>query len=168
MLGQLGSTVLTHRLSFERAHNMDTVDKRTRSRIMASVRQRDTGPELYLRRILHRLGLRYRLHDKILPGSPDLVFPRFRAVIFVHGCFWHAHEGCKYATKPSSRKEFWEKKFKANRKRDRRNYDALIAHGWRVTVVWECVLKRERSELQRSIRQIVSWLRGTKKLLEIQ
>ena len=89
---------------------MDTVDKKTRSRIMASVGQRNTGPELRLRRVVHRQGLRYRLHDKKLPGSPDLVFPRFRTVVFIHGCFWHAHKGCKFATRTFNQKEILERK----------------------------------------------------------
>jgi DNA mismatch endonuclease, patch repair protein len=125
---------------------MDTVDRKTRSRIMASVGQRDTGAEMGLRCALHRLGLRYRLHDRNLPGSPDLVLPRFRAVVFVHGSFRHVHEVCKYATMPSSRKAFWREKFEANKKRDRRNYDALLAAGWRVLVVWECAIKGKKDE----------------------
>src|SRR3972149_4203763 len=92
---------------------MDTVDKATRSKIMAQVGQRDTGPEMRLRKALHRIGLRYRLHDKRLLGSPDIVFPRFRAVIFVHGCFWHRH-GCKAATMPETHRKFWTAKFEAN------------------------------------------------------
>lgn len=139
---------------------MDTVDKKTRSRIMASVGQRDTGPEMRLRCALHRVGLRYRLHDKRLPGSPDLVFPRFRAVIFVHGCFWHVHDGCKFSTKPSSRKEFWIEKFEANKKRDKRNYDALIAGGWRVLVVWGCAIKAtKRDGLEKLSSALTRWLK---------
>jgi DNA mismatch endonuclease (patch repair protein) len=128
---------------------------------MASVGQRDTWPEICLRRILHRRGLRYRLHDRSLPGSPDLVFPRFRAVLFVHGCFWHAHDGCKFATRPSSRMEFWKEKFEANRKRDRRNYDALAVSGWRVLVVWECAIKRlKEDELNRLCETVERWLKS--------
>lgn len=128
---------------------------------MASVGQRDTGPEMRLRCILHRHGLRYRLHDRSLLGSPDLVFPRFGSVVFVHGCFWHVHDGCKLATKPSSRKEFWKEKFEANRKRDRRNYDALAASGWRVLVVWECAIKdRKEDELNFLGSDIALWLKS--------
>jgi DNA mismatch endonuclease (patch repair protein) len=147
---------------------MDTVDKKTRSRIMASVGQRDTGPELRLRRILHRLGLRYRLHVKRLPGSPDLVFPKFKAVIFVHGCFWHAHSGCKFATEPASRKDFWRDKFSANQKRDKNNYDSLLATGWRVLVVWECKINnREAHELNELGEMIVKWLKSKDQYNEI-
>lgn len=128
---------------------------------MASVGQRDTGPEMRLRRALHQHGLRYRLHDRSLPGSPDLVFPRFRAVVFVHGCFWHVHDGCKFATKPSSRKEFWKEKFEANQKRDRRNYDALAASGWRVLIVWECAINgRKEDELNRMGSDVTFWLKS--------
>lgn len=147
---------------------MDTVDKKTRSRIMASVSQRDTGPEMLLRRTLHRHGLRYRLHDKRLAGSPDLVLPRFRAVIFVHGCFWHDHKGCKFSTKPSSRKEFWREKFKANRKRDRRNCDALIVAGWRVMVVWECAIKALKDdEVHKLGHCVAKWLKSNERFGEL-
>jgi DNA mismatch endonuclease (patch repair protein) len=147
---------------------MDTVDKKTRSRIMASVGQRDTGPEMSLRRILHRLGLRYRLHDRKLPGSPDLVFPRFRAVVFVHGCFWHVHEGCKFSTRPSSSKEFWNEKFEANQKRDRKNYDLLLVSGWRVLVVWQCALKaRKDAGLEELGSEVLNWLESDERYREI-
>lgn len=119
---------------------MDTVDKDTRSKIMRSVPQKNTKPEIVLRKALHGMGFRYRLHDKRLPGRPDLVFPRYKTVIFVHGCFWHRH-GCKYTTTPSSREEFWNEKFKANVERDRNNVRELENSGWRVLTVWECQLK---------------------------
>src|ERR1700739_1924828 len=99
---------------------MDTVDKATRSRIMSRVGQKDTGAETVLRSMLHKAGFRYRLYDRTLPGSPDLVLPRFGAVIFVHGCYWHLH-GCYKSTVPKSRRTFWTEKFNANRQRDARN-----------------------------------------------
>src|SRR5712692_2489456 len=99
---------------------MDTVDKATRSRIMSLVGRKDTGPEIILRLALHKLGVRYRLHVKSLPGSPDLVFPRYRAVVFVHGCYWHCH-GCYRSTIPKTRRSFWKRKFLANKERDERN-----------------------------------------------
>ena len=136
---------------------------------MASVGQRDTGPEMCLRRILHRHGLRYRLHDRSLPGSPDLVFPRFQTAMFVHGCFWHVHDGCKFATRPSSRKEFWKEKFDANRKRDKRNYDALAASGWRVLVVWECAIKGQKEdELDKLGKVVMRWLKSDDSYGEIK
>lgn len=119
---------------------MDTVDRKTRSKIMKSVPQKDTKPEMRLRKALHGMGFRYRLHDKRLPGSPDLVFPKLKAVIFVHGCFWHRH-GCKQTTTPATRKDFWEAKFNANVERDNKNVRELEEAGWRVMIVWECELK---------------------------
>ncbi len=136
---------------------MDTVDKKTRSRIMASVGQRDTGAELLLRRALHRQGFRYRLHEKKLPGSPDLVFPKHQAVIFVHGCFWHRH-GCKYSTFPSTRKRFWKEKFEANRKRDKKNIDSLIAKGWRALIIWECLIKSKDFHDGKISPSVAKWL----------
>lgn len=120
---------------------MDTVNKATRSKIMKSVPQRGSTPEIRLRKALHRRGFRYRVNDKRLPGSPDIVFPKYHAVIFVHGCFWHRH-GCKYTTTPSTRKEFWKAKFRANVERDKRNEEKLIELGWRVLVIWECEIKK--------------------------
>lgn len=140
---------------------MDTVDKETRSRIMSCVGQKDTGPETLLRSALHKAGLRYRLHDRKLPGSPDLVFPRFRAVIFVHGCYWHSH-GCYKSTVPKSRREFWEDKFSANRERDERNVALLRKARWRVLTVWECTLVGKHAQLAGSVASRVrAWLEGT-------
>ena len=107
---------------------MDTVDSQTRSKIMSRVGQKNTGTEILLRAALHRAGLRYRLHDRSLPGSPDLVFPRFRAVVFVHGCYWHSH-GCYRSTVPKSWRQFWTAKFDANRSRDEKNLNLLLKVG---------------------------------------
>ena len=135
----------------------DVVDAKTRSRMMAGIRGRNTKPEMALRRAVHRLGLRYRLHDKGLPGKPDLVFPKFKSVVFVNGCFWHRHEGCRFATTPATRQDFWLRKFEENTARDTRNIDALLAAGWRVKVVWECAIKSEGVEIV--AREVVNWLR---------
>lgn len=116
----------------------DTIDTDKRSEIMSRIRSRDTKPEMIVRRIAHRLGFRFRLHVKDMPGSPDLVFPRHRAVIMVHGCFWHRHPGCRRASTPKTRKTYWEGKFQGNVVRDRRSQDALTDLGWRVMVIWEC------------------------------
>lgn len=135
---------------------MDTVDKKTRSRIMASVRQKDTAPEIRLRCALHKLGFRYVTNDRRLPGSPDLVLPKYRAVIFIHGCFWHNH-GCKRSTVPETRTDFWRTKFVANRERDTRKVTDLRRKGWRVKVIWECQI--ERAELARRQAEIAAkWL----------
>lgn len=109
---------------------------------MSSVNRSDTKPEMELRRLLHANGFRYRLHDKKLPGTPDIVLPRYKTAIFVNGCFWHSHDGCKFATKPSSHKAFWENKLTANIARDRKNHIALQSMGWKVLVVWECAIKK--------------------------
>lgn len=139
---------------------MDKVDRATRSRMMSRVGRRDTGPEMVLRKALHKRGLRYRLHDRKLPGSPDLVFPRFRAVAFIHGCFWHAH-GCRKTTIPTTQHEFWTKKFHSNQARDRASTESLIAQGWRVLVVWECASRGKGALAPDTIAQHVdAWLHG--------
>ena len=146
---------------------MDTVDRETRSRIMSSVGQKDTGPEILLRHSLHKAGLRYRLHDRTLPGSPDLVFPRFKAVVFVHGCYWHSH-GCYKSTVPKSRRDFWEDKFRANRERDERNAMLLRKRGWRVLTVWECVLVGKHAlSPDEVVARTRAWLSGANEQGEI-
>lgn len=124
---------------------MDTVSNVVRSNIMRSVRQKDTGPEVLLRKALHAQGFRYRVNLRSLPGSPDLVLPKRRAAIFVHGCFWHRHPGCKRATTPKSNAEFWQEKFQRNVERDARNVALLREMGWRVGVVWECEIGKAPS-----------------------
>jgi len=119
----------------------DVVDKATRSRMMAGIRGVNTAAEISLRRALHAAGFRYRIHAKELPGKPDIVFPCFGAVVFVHGCFWHRHAGCKWATTPSTNVEFWHKKLNGNVERDARDIDCLRKLDWRVAVVWECAMR---------------------------
>ncbi|MFC7380090.1 very short patch repair endonuclease [Brevundimonas sp. GCM10030266] len=118
---------------------VDTLTPRERSVRMSRIKSRDTKPELALRKALHALGLRYRLVTK-LPGKPDLVLPRHEAVVFVHGCFWHRHPGCKVATTPKSNTSFWNEKFERNVARDKKVLGELRALGWRVFVAWECEL----------------------------
>lgn len=119
---------------------------------MASVRSKSTGPEMAVRRFLHASGFRYRLHDRSLPGSPDLVLKKHRAVIFVHGCFWHQHAGCKMSRKPKTNQAYWENKFRRNIERDQLAIDRLNEMGWNVLVVWECEISPERlNELAREI-----------------
>lgn len=120
---------------------MDIVDTATRSRMMAGIKGRNTRPEMIVRRFLHANGYRFRLHRRDLPGSPDIVLPRFKTCIFVHGCFWHRHEGCRYATTPKTRTDFWQAKLAHNVERDARVRCALRADGWRVLTIWECELK---------------------------
>jgi DNA mismatch endonuclease (patch repair protein) len=112
---------------------------------MARVRQRDTKPELLVRRIAHALGFRFRLHRRDLPGTPDLVFPRLKKIVLVHGCFWHRHEGCSHATTPKTRKSFWLSKFDANVARDKRTTAELQRLGWNVLIVWECEARESHS-----------------------
>lgn len=142
---------------------MDTVDRATRSRIMSRVGQKNTSPEMKLRKSLHKFGLRYRLHDKRLPGSPDIVFPRFKTVLFVHGCFWHRH-GCKATTMPGTNVDFWRKKFDENISRDQRHIEALQGAGWRVALVWECSLKGKRADPDEVARLVREWLMSGQKL----
>lgn len=110
----------------------------TRSAIMASVGQKNTRPEIAVRRVAHGLGLRFRLQRRDLPGTPDLVFPSRKTVVFVHGCFWHRHPNCARSTRPKTRSEYWEAKFNANVARDSRVEEELLALGWRVVIIWEC------------------------------
>ena len=119
----------------------DVVSQAVRSKIMSSIRGRNTRPEMVVRRYLHRCGFRYRLHDRSLPGSPDIVLKRYKLVIFVHGCFWHRHTGCRLAATPASNAEFWLNKFTTNSERDRRNVQMLLHDGWRIIVIWECAIR---------------------------
>ena len=120
---------------------VDVVDKATRSRMMSGIQGKNTKPELMVRKYLHGRGLRFRLHARELPGKPDLVFPMYKAVVFVHGCFWHSHPRCRFAVVPASNVEFWKQKLDANRMRDQRDETRLKALGWRVLTVWECQLE---------------------------
>ena len=108
---------------------------------MAAIKSKNTKPEIAVRKLLHSLGYRFRLHRKDLPGSPDIVLPKYKTVIFVHGCFWHRHKNCKYATSPKTREEFWENKFKQNVERDKNNFKELKNLNWKVLVLWECEVK---------------------------
>lgn len=135
---------------------MDALSPEQRSEQMGRVRSRNTRPEMCVRRLVHRLGYRYRLHRRDLPGSPDLVFPSRRCVIFVHGCFWHRHPGCRNTRTPKSRVEFWTRKFADNVLRDQRNEAELQALGWRHLVVWECETVNDGDITQR----IMAFLEG--------
>lgn len=118
---------------------------------MSRIKGKDTKPELRVRSFLHRLGYRFRLHRKDLPGKPDIVLPKHKTIIFVHGCFWHRHKDCKYAYNPKSRVKFWEEKFEGNVKRDKVKIQQLKDKGWKVIVVWECQTKNS-SDLQSALK----------------
>lgn len=144
----------------------DIVDKATRSRMMAGIGSRNTKPERRLRSALHALGLRFRIHAKELPGKPDILLPRYRAALFVHGCFWHRHADCRYATMPATRPEFWAEKFEGNVHRDQAAKADLRASGWRVGIIWECALRAEIN-VRNSAEMIAEWLHGHEALIEI-
>nr|WP_207186581.1 very short patch repair endonuclease [Rhodobaculum claviforme] len=134
--------------------------------MMSGIRGKNTKPELALRRALHARGLRFRLHSRKVQGRPDVVLSRYRAALFVHGCFWHRHHGCRYATTPSTRAEFWRGKFEANVARDSAVRAALLNEGWRVAIIWECALRKpERVGPATDI--LIVWLRSSSTEVEI-
>lgn len=145
---------------------VDIVDAQTRSRMMAGIRGRNTKPEVALRRALHARGYRYRLHVKELAGRPDFVLARYRVAVFVHGCFWHRHEGCRYSTTPATRPEFWQAKFKGNVARDRRHVRELRTEGWRVAIVWECSIKD--AGVQATADRLTDWIISASGSAEIE
>lgn len=136
----------------------DIVDKATRSRMMSGIRGKDTRPEVLVRKALHALGFRYRLHNKSLPGKPDLSFPKYKAVIFIHGCFWHGHS-CRYFKVPKTRTDFWQDKINSNRLRDAQQLVQLQQAGWRVLIVWECATRKNKTlPNDMLINCIANWL----------
>lgn len=147
---------------------IDVVSAQVRSRMMSGIKGKNTKPELLLRRGLHAAGFRYRLHVRNLPGKPDIVLPKYRAAIFVHGCFWHGHD-CHLFKWPASRVDFWRKKIMTNRANDLRQVVELQKAGWRVAVIWECAFRgRGQVGLEKVIRIAESWIRGKKPSLEIR
>ena len=136
----------------------DIVSAEIRSRMMSGIQGKDTRPEMTLRRALHAAGFRYRLHVPSLPGRPDLVLPKYSAVCMVHGCYWHRHPNCPYATTPATRPDFWQEKFRSNVERDKRQLRQLRDRGWRVAVIWECALRRNRADT--TVARLVGWLLG--------
>ena len=146
----------------------DIVDAATRSRMMSGIRGRDTRIEVTIRKALHAQGLRYRVDVRNLPGRPDILLPRWRAVVLVHGCFWHAHD-CGLCRLPATRPEFWRRKLEDNAARDRRNHQALLDAGWRVATVWECALRGNGTGAAAKVTDLlVAWLRADRPVLEIR
>lgn len=135
----------------------DVVDAETRSRMMSGIRGKDTKPELLVRRYLHARGFRFRVHPGAMPGRPDLVLPKYRATIFVHGCFWHRHQNCRFAYNPKSREAFWQEKFRQNVKRDAIVVQTLLDTGWRVMVIWECAL-RDAELRDGGLESVAEWI----------
>lgn len=133
---------------------VDTLTTAERSECMRRVRGKNTKPEMIVRRLVHGMGYRYRLHRKDLPGCPDLVFPRYKKILFVHGCFWHSHPGCKRARMPASNQDYWRSKLERSSRRDEANRAALLAAGWGVMIVWECEVKN--SDLAERIKLFLS------------
>jgi len=146
----------------------DIVSPAKRSRMMSGIRCKNTKPELLIRSELHKAGFRFRLHRKDLPGRPDLVFSRYSAVLFVHGCFWHQHD-CHLFKWPSTRPEFWREKIEGNVERDRRQYAELQNDGWRIATIWECALKgRTRLPFPEVVTTCAMWLNSDERILEIR
>lgn len=147
---------------------VDVVAPATRSRMMAGIKGKNTKPELLIRKLLFAKGFRYRLHAKDLPGKPDLVFPCHRAVVFIHGCFWHRHD-CHLFKWPKSREDFWRKKILGNVRNDSRALKKLLAEGWRACEIWECALKGKKSlQIDAVETSLVNWLTGKRKTLVLR
>ena len=133
----------------------DTKSKEDRSRNMAAIRSKNTKPEIIVRKYLFLNGFRYRVNVSKLTGKPDIVLPKYKTVIFVNGCFWHLHEGCKYFVWPKDNADYWKNKIQRNVERDKRNYEILIAAGWKVIVVWECQLKHSKEETLEKLKKSI-------------
>lgn len=147
---------------------VDIVDSSIRSRMMAGIKGRNTKPELLIRSLLHKKGFRFRLHVKNLPGKPDIVLPKYKSIIFIHGCFWHGHQGCHLFRLPATRTEFWQEKILRNQTNDHRAVELLLASNWRVCIVWECSIRGAKKDPERVVNTIIDWLSGTELCLEIR
>lgn len=147
---------------------MDIVSKAKRSEMMAGIKSYDTKPELLIRKALHSMGYRFRINDKSLPGKPDIVFPKYKAVVFIHGCFWHKHD-CSLFKWPKSRSDFWKKKIMGNVVHDIKVKEQLLEMGWRVGVVWECAVKGVKIDNIHDVAtQVAYWLKDDTLLLEVK
>lgn len=145
----------------------DVVDKKTRSRMMSGIRGKNTKPEILIRSLLHQRGYRFRLHVRNLSGQPDIVLKKYRAAIFIHGCFWHRHE-CHLFKWPKTRPEFWKNKINRNHENDSRALFDLKASGWRVCIIWECSIKGANKDMKKIIMRLESWLNGQNDFMEIK
>lgn len=145
---------------------VDVVDAATRSRMMSGIRSKNTRIEVFVRKALFARGFRYRLHSKHLPGKPDLVLPKHRAVVLLHGCFWHGHP-CSFFKWPATRREFWETKICGTRKRDREQISSLRSLGWRVALIWECAVRRAMRRPNQLLNPLVEWLNSENVYMEL-
>ena len=143
----------------------DIVDPETRSRMMSGIRGKNTRPEILVRSLLHRRGFRFRINVRDLPGKPDVVLPKYHAVIFINGCFWHGHD-CPLVRMPGTREDFWKKKIEDNRTRDRKTLEALAGSGWRVGIVWECALRGKDHDPEKVVTLLEQWLTGNEQHFE--
>lgn len=146
---------------------VDIFDSLTRSRIMAGIKSKNTKPELLIRSLLHKRGFRFRLHVKDLPGKPDIVLPKYKAVIFVNGCFWHGHKNCHLFKLPSTRTEFWQVKILKNQINDAKSIKTLLNKNWKVCIVWGCSIRGPKKDLNKVINNISEWLLSTESFIEI-
>lgn len=147
---------------------VDVVDKATRSRMMAGIRSKNTQPELLIRSLLHREGFRFRVHSTSVPGHPDIVLPKYRAAIHVHGCFWHGHDCILYRT-PGTRTKFWQEKIRRNRLRDRKVMVDTLALSWRHLTIWECAFRGPRQiGLDKTMRRLISWINSQRACEKIE
>ncbi|EJB8463369.1 DNA mismatch endonuclease Vsr [Acinetobacter baumannii] len=146
---------------------VDIVDSATRSRMMSNIKGRNTKPELLIRSFLHAQGFRFRIHRKDLPGKPDIVLPKYKAIIFIHGCFWHGHQNCRLFKLPGSRTEFWEAKISKNQDNDLKTKELLLNSGWRICTIWECAVRRSKKDPVALMNILTKWLSGSEQLLEI-
>lgn len=145
---------------------MDIVDPATRSRMMSGIKSRNTKPEILVRKALFKHGFRFRLHEKNLPGKPDIVLPKYHAIIFIHGCFWHEHS-CKYFKWPKSNTEFWVNKIKGNAVRDKRILLELQQQGWKTCVIWECIFKTDKQKIDKYFESLFKWVQNDCSSIEL-
>jgi DNA mismatch endonuclease (patch repair protein) len=146
---------------------VDIVDTATRSRMMAGIKGKNTKPEKLVRSLLHRQGFRFRLNVRELPGKPDIVLPRYHAVIFVNGCFWHGHDCVRFKW-PKTRTDFWQHKIEGNRSNDQKVIQALLSKGWRVSTIWECALRGNSMTIEAVVNSMEEWLKSDRLFLEIR
>ncbi|MGQ1270056.1 very short patch repair endonuclease (plasmid) [Acinetobacter baumannii] len=147
---------------------VDIVDSITRSRMMAAVKSSNTKPELQIRKILHERGFRFRLHEKKLPGKPDIVLPKYRAVIFINGCFWHGHDNCRFSKLPATRTDFWKEKISKNKFNDANAIASLLTSNWRVCIIWQCKIREVKKDLTRLADTVSNFIKGQEPFLELR